>query len=65
MTAQVFLAVWAALALALVGCEAAALMSHDRERGFVALLSSLTASRRGTIIAVVGWMWLGWHLFAR
>jgi hypothetical protein len=28
-------------------------------------LSALTRRRTVRILVVVGWMWLGWHLFAR
>ena len=66
MSAQVFSdALWAALAAAVA---AALVISHlpqpplDR---LTALVRRLEANRFGYVAVIVGWMWLGWHFFAR
>ncbi len=59
------LVVWVALGVAVVACQIAAARSKDRLPGFGALLGRLTESRVGRGLVVLGWMWLGWHAFAR
>jgi hypothetical protein len=56
--------VWVALALVAVGLEAAAL-STRRLAGVGAALSRLARSPAGRLAVALGWMWLGWHVFAR
>jgi hypothetical protein len=65
MMRAVFLGVWAAVALALVVCEVAAVVRHDRQAGFGELLRRLVGNWRRMIAVYLGWMWLGWHFFAR
>lgn len=61
----VSLAVWTALAVAVVGAQIVAVASRGRLPTVEALARAATAGtvRRGVI--VLGWMWLGWHTFGR
>jgi hypothetical protein len=60
------LAVWALLALLALSCEALSLVTGGREvAGVGELLRSLSNGRARLIAQSVGWMWLGWHFFAR
>ena len=64
-TAHVVDAVWAALALAalvVVVLSASGWAGVARPR---ALLRAATAPPVARVALVLGWMWLGWHLFAR
>jgi hypothetical protein len=64
-TRDVTLLVWGVLAAGVLGLQIAAAISKGRLPGFGALLHRITVPRLGWIVAVVGWMWLGWHAFAR
>ncbi len=57
--------VWSALALLLVACEVAAVLPGGRFPGAGALLRMLTASPARRAVLLIGWLWLGWHTFAR
>ena len=57
--------VWSALALLLVACQLAASIPGGRFPGAGALLRMLTASPVRRAVLLVGWLWLGWHTFAR
>ncbi len=65
MTRTAILAVWAFLALLLVGCEALSLLSRRRFTGLQGFLDRLTRGNVRFVAVFVGWMWLGWHFFAR
>ncbi len=61
--------IWALLALSLVGLSVVA-FSGTRLAGRLvarpgALQRTVLANRYVRVLALVGWMWLGWHLFAR
>lgn len=61
--------VWALLALSLAGLSVLA-FSGARLAGRLvarpgALLRTVLANRYVRALVLVGWMWLGWHLFAR
>ncbi len=62
---QLTFLIWALLAGAVVAWQAAAVASKGRLAGFGALVRSAAASRLGLALLVLGWMWLGWHNFAR
>lgn len=65
MTRADALALWAVLlGLAVVG-EALAHVGRPRVRGFAALVTPLLARTPSRLALFVGWMWLGWHFFAR
>jgi len=52
------------LAAALVGCQAAALL-RGRIPTIGQVVARLTARRAGRWLLLAGWLWVGWHLFAR
>ncbi len=56
-------AIWVAV-FALFGVVAFAthLTGMEDERGLIRLLTSTPARR---VLMLIGWMWLGWHFFAR
>ena len=62
---DVVLGFWAVGAFALLGCELRTVLGSRRVAGFGAVLDRLTGSRLRTVSFFVGWMWLGWHCFAR
>jgi len=57
--------VWALLGAALVAGQVAAWASGGRFPGLRVLVERVTARPAGRIALVLGWMWLGWHAFAR
>jgi hypothetical protein len=65
VTRQVVLGVWALLAAGLVGCEVLAVVSRGRVAGARGALGLLVAAPWRMAACFVGWMWLGWHFFAR
>ncbi|MHB1584628.1 MAG: hypothetical protein ACYCU7_10705 [Acidimicrobiales bacterium] len=65
MSRQVLLGCWAAIAVGVVACEVAARATGGRVRRLVGLMATLTRRDRVLAAAFVGWMWVGWHFFAR
>jgi hypothetical protein len=59
------LLVWALLGLAVASGQIAAVVSGGRFPGLGTVATRVTASRGGRSLLVLGWMWLGWHAFAR
>lgn len=57
--------VWGVLAAVLVGCQVAAAVSKGRLPGIDAVFRVATAGPVRRTALVLGWMWLGWHAFAR
>jgi hypothetical protein len=62
---HVTLVVWAVLGAAVLAGQVIAVVSRGRFPGLGTVVQRLTASRTGQILLVLGWMWLGWHAFAR
>ncbi|HUY23395.1 MAG TPA: DUF6186 family protein [Acidimicrobiales bacterium] len=62
---QATLLVWAVLAAVVLVFQLAAVMSGGRRPGLGTMVRWLTAGRVGRCVAVLAWMWLGWHAFAR
>jgi hypothetical protein len=62
---EVSLVVWAVLGVTLVGLQVVAVRSDGRFPGLGELVTRLTLHRAGRVTLLVGWMWLGWHAFAR
>lgn len=58
------LALWSILAVVLVGLEATARATRHLPTAGAAL-GALTRFPVLRIVLLLGWMWLGWHLFAR
>lgn len=65
MSRDLVLAVWAALAAAVVGCVLASIPRRSWIAGFGTLVDRASARLGWRVALVVGWMWLGWHFFAR
>jgi hypothetical protein len=59
------LAVWAVLAVALIGLEVAAHTRRDRVPAMTDVLDWLARTSPGRWFLVLGWAWLGWHWFVR
>ncbi len=58
-------AVWAVLGALAVSAQLVAVCSRGRLVGLPDLARRLTRARSGRLVLVLGWMWLGWHAFAR
>lgn len=65
MSRTALLAAWAAIGLLLVGCEVLSVVTRRRYAGALELLARLTAGPVRFVVVFLGWMWLGWHFFAR
>jgi hypothetical protein len=59
------LAIWALCAALLVACEVLGRVWRDRFAPASSFLGSLSGTRVRALALFVGWMWLGWHFFAR
>jgi hypothetical protein len=57
--------IWSVLAATLVGCQVIALASRGRLPTMGALFGVITAGPLRRAVVLLGWMWLGWHAFAR
>jgi hypothetical protein len=57
--------VWGLLGSGVAVCVIAAILTRGRFPTLGTIVSRITASRTGQGLLVVGWMWLGWHAFAR
>ena len=56
---------WILLGLATLIAEVVGLLSNGRFPTFGGVLDFLTRSRPGRWFVLIGWLWLGWHLFVR
>jgi hypothetical protein len=56
---------WIVLGLAMLVAEAVGLLSGRRFPTLGDVLSFLMRSRVGRWFVLIGWVWLGWHLFVR
>ncbi|HTX00280.1 MAG TPA: DUF6186 family protein [Acidimicrobiales bacterium] len=65
MTRTIALALWGVLAGLVVLCELLSLATRRRLAGFLAAASFLSTAPASRLVLLLGWMWLGWHLFAR
>jgi hypothetical protein len=61
----VSLAIWAFLALLLVGVGVTTVVSNGRLATIADFGRVLMRTRLSGAIVLVIWMWLGWHFFAR
>jgi hypothetical protein len=65
MTRTDALVVWGVLlGLAVLG-ETLAHLGRQRVRGCAALAAPLLARTPSRLALLLGWMWIGWHFFAR
>ena len=56
---------WAFLAAAFVVLEARAVVHHARFARLGDAVAVVLSSRIGRGIVLLGWLWLGWHVFVR
>jgi hypothetical protein len=59
------LACWALVAAVFIGCQVLSVLSRRRFQGAQGLLDGVTSRTWSFALLFVGWMWLGWHFFAR
>jgi hypothetical protein len=59
------LALWAVLAALFVVAETLAHLGAHRVRSIGSVAAPLLARTPWRIAILLGWMWLGWHFFAR
>lgn len=64
MTRDAVLAVWAALAAGLLSCEVLAVLGRG-VAGVGTFLGAVSKTPTRRLVYFVGWMWVGWHFFAR
>ena len=57
--------VWAVLAAGVVATQLTAVASRGRWPTLADLARAATSHPVGRGIVLLGWMWLGWHAFAR
>jgi hypothetical protein len=65
MTRTLILAAWALGALLVIGCEILSVATKRRSIGLAALLRRWCDGRLRLAAFFLGWMWVGWHFFAR
>jgi hypothetical protein len=65
MTRDLLLAGWVVTLLLVVGTEVGARRSHGRYATLGVLRDRIMRSVVVYLALFVGWMWLGWHFFAR
>ena len=56
---------WSVVGVLAVGCQLGAAVSGGRFPGLGAVLRRLGTSGAGRGLLCLGWVWLGWHAFAR
>ncbi len=59
------LIVWAVLGAGVVVLQLVAVRSTGRLPGLGTVVRRVATYRAGRYLLVLGWMWLGWHAFAR
>jgi Family of unknown function (DUF6186) len=57
--------VWTGLALCLLVLGLVSAVRPTAVPTLRAVVGSIVSNLAGRILLVIGWMWLGWHLFAR
>jgi hypothetical protein len=65
MTRDVAITLWCALAGLLAMCEILSLLTRRRSAGLLETAALVAARPPLRLALLLGWMWLGWHLFAR
>jgi hypothetical protein len=63
MTRVVTLAGYAVIVVAFAAQEVSAKRRHKARLGDV--VAVIAGQRVGKVLLLAGWLWLGWHLFAR
>lgn len=59
------LLVWGGLGLIILACQFAVSVSKGRLPSLVTVVGRITSTQSGRWLFLLGWMWLGWHAFAR
>ena len=62
---SITIAVWITLAVSLVAFEAVARTSSGRIPTASRVVGLALRPILGRLVIALGWMWLGWHVFAR
>lgn len=65
MSRDLVLAGWVVLAVALAGCGLLPWLGGGRFATLFDLTRRLTRSRPALVAVFAGWLWIGWHFFAR
>jgi hypothetical protein len=65
MTRELVLAAWVAVALLLISSELISIASARRTTSVRSLLDGMTSGNTRFVLVFVGWVWIGWHFFAR
>jgi hypothetical protein len=65
VTRDLILAGWAAIGLSVVVFGVLSVLLPAAVATPRAAVAAVMSSWAGRVILVLGWMWLGWHLFAR
>jgi hypothetical protein len=66
MTRTIYLAAWALVAALFIGCELLSVLTRREYLGTQGLLDRVAGRSNWRLgILFVGWMWVGWHFFAR
>jgi len=64
-TRAVVVTVWIAIGVGLLVCLSTVLLARGRLPGPGAAARAVTGGRVRLVVVMLGWMWLGWHAFAR
>ena len=56
---------WIVIGVAVTAAELAGFLSKGRFPSFGDVLAFLMRTRIGRWFVLIGWLWLGWHLFVR
>jgi hypothetical protein len=62
---ELTLVLWAVIGAGLLACLVLSAVAPRRLPTAATAIGALVSSPVGRVVIVVGWMWLGWHLFAR
>lgn len=66
MTArELTITIWILITAGAVGLEVAAHLPARPVSGLAAVARIFTRPLPGRVLVSLGWMWLGWHVFAR
>jgi hypothetical protein len=64
-TRDLSLVVWAVIGVGILACEAVSVLRPRYLPTFGGTTDALVSSPWWRAFLTLGWMWLGWHLFAR
>ncbi|MDQ1520421.1 MAG: hypothetical protein QOI55_1494 [Actinomycetota bacterium] len=64
MTRDISFVIWGLVGAVFVGVVILSIVS-DRVPSLGDVLALLTRTAVGVVLVMLGWLWLGWHLFVR